>query len=801
MDIFSDKATRKSGTGYDKYDFQFDEQSDHEVGEDIKSIIEDDDNNDIKDIDEDKQDEDDNNDQKSMQEDLLDLATVMEKLPQSHRPIPIPSDLSFSIYVERLSHTPPEADFLQQHIIKMYPKLTELWVDSSLVKKCQKCSIQFGIITRQHHCRACGLVFCTGCCNKFVDIPQDLVNRPETDGGIKSFISTAYKKWFNGTKELVCGDCYTKINNLMKIKHLIKLFECLDLDTLFKIRLVCHDWYNAVVHHLSRFRNIQYYQTDIQYSPWEMEILWSSRDKFYCHNIWFTSLIKSVICGYYLNSNPDRLQQLIPLIDAFFSTTSKKVKCWELMCSRKCSVDLDILDFVEIVNYIGIQEQTKQIFWKDPVLKELVITILDKLFKKITTDIVHIKYLMPFISISLRLLLNSTMATIDSGYVYGLFNRFSKSKELISLFIWEYAYLSKSKFTDIGTINFVQLIKQYIQTSIEDSFRGPIIRTINGLNILHTLAPINKDEIYVPMVYPFDTSYTIIKVLEVFRYNSSSKPLSLKVLIRNNLGEEKTVKMLVKKDNNIRKEQIISSLISLLQLKLYRQATAGRIEHFEPIPTYHIMMISDNIGVIECIEDCTTLRDISMTNRSIQNYILDLDCNENEACPVIRRKFLQSLAISSSLSYILGLGDRHLDNIMITNKGQLFNIDYGYIMENPKTNIFGAPIIRVTNDMIDFLGGEKSKGYDEFKAYVVKVFDIFRLYNNIVLNFYYILGYEKILDWNDIKRKLANRFLNGMTIQDAEIVLITEIESSPHKGSSMDAMHNLAMKAKSFWNN
>lgn len=42
---------------------------------------------------------------------------------------------------------------------------------------------------------------------------------------------------------------------------------------------------------------------------------------------------------------------------------------------------------------------------------------------------------------------------------------------------------------------------------------------------------------------------------------------------------------------------------------------------------------------------------------------------------------------------------------MINNLGQIFHIDYGYLMDNPATSIISNPNIKVTTVMIDFLGG------------------------------------------------------------------------------------------------
>ena len=93
--------------------------------------------------------------------------------------------------------------------------IAPVWLSDSETEICMKCEAKFTFRKRRHHCRACGLIFCSNCCGSKLPLPYKLakVSSANDDDELNE----------NGAKvpARVCVVCYETIN---KGKQDLKIF-------------------------------------------------------------------------------------------------------------------------------------------------------------------------------------------------------------------------------------------------------------------------------------------------------------------------------------------------------------------------------------------------------------------------------------------------------------------------------------------------------------------------------------------------------------------------------------------------
>jgi phosphatidylinositol kinase/protein kinase (PI-3 family) len=142
-----------------------------------------------------------------------------------------------------------------------------------------------------------------------------------------------------------------------------------------------------------------------------------------------------------------------------------------------------------------------------------------------------------------------------------------------------------------------------------------------------------------------------------------------------------------------------------------------------PIVTYDVVPTSANTGFIEMVE-AETFASIFASTPSILEWIVKH--NPQERAGIISNTFMASVAAWTVIEYLLGIGDRHLDNIMITRDGKMMNIDFGHILGSDP--MYLATLARIPVDVVkdnqeDFMKWCRA-AYLELRRYAVHFYTL-----------------------------------------------------------------------------
>ncbi|CAK9182752.1 unnamed protein product [Ilex paraguariensis] len=147
------------------------------------------------------------------------------------------------------------------------------------------------------------------------------------------------------------------------------------------------------------------------------------------------------------------------------------------------------------------------------------------------------------------------------------------------------------------------------------------------------------------------------------------------------------------------------------------------------------------------LHDCVGNKMILAEHRSIVSYLQKFHPDEDGPFGITAmclETFIKSCAGYSVITYILGIGDRHLDNLLLRDDGRLFHVDFGFILgRDPKPF---PPPMKLCKEMVEAMGGVESQYYTRFKSYCCEAYNILRKSSNLILNLFHLMAGSNIPD-------------------------------------------------------
>ncbi|KAI8377636.1 uncharacterized protein BYT42DRAFT_614302 [Radiomyces spectabilis] len=146
-------------------------------------------------------------------------------------------------------------------------------------------------------------------------------------------------------------------------------------------------------------------------------------------------------------------------------------------------------------------------------------------------------------------------------------------------------------------------------------------------------------------------------------------------------------------------------------------------------------------------------------------------CNSVDATEWLQKtnSFSRSLAVMSMIGYIIGLGDRHLDNIMVDYKtGEIIHIDYNVCFEKGKRlRVPELVPYRLTQNLFNALGITGVDGV--FRTAAEETMRVLRKHKEVLLTLLDAFVYDPLVDWENEAEEVEER---QMTEIQANLALI-----------------------------
>ena len=265
----------------------------------------------------------------------------------------------------------------------------------------------------------------------------------------------------------------------------------------------------------------------------------------------------------------------------------------------------------------------------------------------------------------------------------------------------------------------------------------------------------------------------------------NSKKLPLWLVCQNSQKDAPPLKLLFKCGDDLRQDQLAMQLIQIMDKIWLDNGIDFRMK------PYRVLASLDQVGMIEVVLNAETTSKIHKTyggkfgalkETTIKDYLKEYNKDEVSEKNAVEN-FIRSCAGYCIATYILGIGDRHSGNIMVTNSGHLFHIDFGHFLGNFKTK-FGFKRERTafvfTEEMAYVMGGKGSNDFKNFEEYCIRGYNLVRKNGHLLISIFMMMlsaGMPELSSSADLEY-LVNQLSLDISDHEANIKFKKEIADS-----------------------
>lgn len=234
------------------------------------------------------------------------------------------------------------------------------------------------------------------------------------------------------------------------------------------------------------------------------------------------------------------------------------------------------------------------------------------------------------------------------------------------------------------------------------------------LEINKVIEQSDKKEVSLPLNFKYRIKG--FKANECKYMKSKKKPLWLVLENADVNGED--IVVLFKSGDDLRMDIVTLQLFKIMQSLWFNNNLRLKMSLYTVISTGYYQ------GMIEIVQNSATLAEIHKQEggalQSFKKTSLKKWLEHNALVPEdeYTHNFLLSSVAYCCATFVLGVGDRHSDNLMVKRNGELFHIDFGHFLGHFKYKMGikreRAPFV-FTKQFQNVLGGEKSSFFATFK--------------------------------------------------------------------------------------